>query len=907
MLMKVIIRAVLFVLYSALFAIHCANADTPKHIDIAAGDLSQALLEFSKQYGVDLVYRPEQVYGLKTQGAHGDLNTEQAVKQLLQGTPLRLRTDSSGAMLIVPPTAETTPNAGDSKASNVARDESDGSKEGKNGSSQDFRLAQVDQGGTSNNSSVAQPDSKSQENLIGGAQLDEIVVTAQKRKEDARTIPLSISVLSGTALADRHIEDFADLSRAIPGLSFTNPGGPGLSNLEIRGISSQAGGSTVAIYLDETPITTANIQPIAVGAAEPVMLDIERVEILRGPQGTLYGSSSMGGTIRFISVQPDLSHFDAYASSDLSVTRHGGFNYTVSSAANLPLVAGVSAIRVAAQYGESDGYINQLSQTGSPVASRVNNQIEAAFRSTWAIEPTDALRIVPAFYFQRTTAGDTSIFFPSVGPFDEEKYVKEPLRDVLELPTLTVSYNAGDVDLSSISSFLVRDFQHVQDGTAENSQYLASVAAAAPPAGFGFGYNALANLPSPVYTRTTVRQWSQEFRIASNAIDESDHRLSWVAGLYFSDQSSTYNENDVIPGFSDTFTGLYGVTPATYFGAPFPNDEVFSTSRTFAERQDAAFADATFKLTNALRLSAGVRYLIAREAADLETGDYFGGSSISAVDHEHAATPRFAITDIIDSDTTLYANAGKGYRLGGPNHSIPQSLCGGDLGNIGLTTAPAAYGPDSLWNYEVGAKLRFLDNRISVDVDEFYIKWNDIQQSVFLPTCAFFLTLNTGHARSYGTELSVRAAATSNLTLSLAGGSTNATLTDNIKSLDVTAGTHVLGVPEWNADVGADLHAEVDNIGKAFLRIDYALTGPSNGTFDPTQPDYRRPEYQLLNLSAGVERGTLKYSVYVKNALNDDKAIQHINNNGIIEALALQPFTVGVSIRKAFGGLSGGQ
>ena len=730
--------------------------------------------------------------------------------------------------------------------------------------------------------------------------LAEIVVTAQKRKESERTIPISITALSGDLLNDEHISDFTDLSRAVPGLSFTGAGGPGLSNLEIRGISSQAGGSTVAVYIDETPVSTKNILSLAVGSTEPDFLDIDRVEVLRGPQGTLYGASSMGGTVRFISRQPSLDTYDAVADADLSGTDHGGFNYRATTAVNVPLITGVSAVRVAALYGHSDGWINQLSQSGQTVARGVNDQSDAAFRLTWAIQPTESVRIAPAVYVQRTTAGDTSIFLPALGNNEQAKYLKEPLRDLLVLPTLTLNLQGDSLGFASISSFLVRDFQHEQDGTVENSQYLGGVAGAAPPGGFGFGANILGNLPSPVYTRTTVRQWSQELRVASRSLEESGQPISWVAGVYLSDQRANYNEDDLIPGFNSTFQSLYGVAPDAYFGAPFPGDSVYLVRRKYDERQYAAFGDLTFKLTDALRVSTGLRYLTAREGFDLVTGNFFGSGNVDQVSYNHALTPKFALTYIVTPDATLYANASKGYRLGGPNRSIPVSLCAADLANIGLKAAPLSYDPDSLWNYETGTKLRLFNNRVSVDADVYYIKWNNIQQDIYLPNCAYDFFTNVGHAKSYGSELEIRANATSHVTLSLAGGTTNATITENVKALNVTAGTHVTGVPEWNANLGVKLHWLTSSLADSFFRADYALTGPSNGTFDPTQVDHRRPEYQILNLSAGAEYRGVKFSIYAKNALNDQKAIQHINNNGLIEAFALRPPTIGVTVSKSF-------
>jgi len=728
--------------------------------------------------------------------------------------------------------------------------------------------------------------------------LQEIVVTAQKRTESERTVPISITALSGDALNAEHIADFMDLSRTVPGLSLTTQGSPGLNNLEVRGVSSQAGGSTVAVYIDETPVSTPHVQAAFSGTTEPDFLDIDRVEVLRGPQGTLYGASSMGGTIRFISRQPSTDGFDAITDADLSGTDHGGFNYRVTAAVNIPLVSDVSAVRVAALYGHSDGWVNQFSQSGRPIARGVNDVEDAAFRFTWSIQPVDGFRITPAVYVQRTTTGDTSAWFDSLGPYEEAKFVREPLDDLLVLPTLRVELQGNSLDFNSVSGFLMRDLQHQQDGTTENSVYLAGVAGAPPPAGFGFGTDVLANLASPIYARTTVRQWSQELRVSSPTFEKSGLPISWVGGVYLSDQRLTYNEGDFIPGFNSTFLSLYGVTAASFFGAPFPDDGVYTVHNLYDERQYAAFGDLTIKLLEPLRFSTGLRYLEARESSNFLTGDYFGTGEQAQVSFEHALTPKFALTYLLDANTTLYATAAKGFRLGGGDSAIPQTLCGQDLANIGLKAAPLTYSPDSLWNYETGAKLALLNNTVSIDADVYYIKWNDIQQDIYLPTCEYYFEDNVGHARSYGSELSIQANATSHLTLSLAAGTTDATITEDVKALNVKAGAHILGVPEWSAHLGARLHGSVPFAEEAFVLADYGLTGPSNGTFDPTQVDYRRPEYAVLNFSTGLEKHGWKLTLYAQNALDDRKAIQHINNNALVEAFSVKPPTVGITVSK---------
>src|ERR1700722_3165172 len=306
------------------------------------------------------------------------------------------------------------------------------------------------------------------------AQLEEITVTAQKRTEDIKDIPISVSAISAQQLIEHHVADYDDITRTVPGISFQAGAGPGLDNIEIRGVSSTSGSATVGIYVDEVSVTVKNTFD---GAVQPKLFDLDRIEVLRGPQGTLYGASSMGGTIRFITKQPDLNSFSASVSTDLSDTHHGGFNNDEYGILNIPVIEGVFALRIGVDLANESGYIDHYvptptgagpggsiltlgtdDSTGVLGERGVNDVRTQVFRVVGKVAAPDGWTITPAYMWQRTAASDTNIFYPDIGLYDQDKRVAEPYTEDLVLPSLTVNKSFGWADLTAVSSYFKRDF-----------------------------------------------------------------------------------------------------------------------------------------------------------------------------------------------------------------------------------------------------------------------------------------------------------------------------------------------------------------------------------------------------------------------------------------------------------------
>jgi outer membrane receptor protein involved in Fe transport len=574
-------------------------------------------------------------------------------------------------------------------------------------------------------------------------ELEDIVVTAQKTSEPLSKVPISITAVSGATLADEHITDYADLSRAVPNLSFSSGGGPGQSNIEIRGVSSQAGSATTGIYLDDVPINVLNIY--TTGATEPHFFDIDRVEVLRGPQGTIYGASSMGGTIHFVSNQPDLNKFSGEVHSSVGGTEGGGVNYESDSVVNLPIVEGVSALRIGALYDHESGWIDRVSPDGSIVAKNINDVDTTVIRATLKVQPTEALTITPAVFLQRVSAGGQDLFGLALPEFESPTLVPETSRDEYAINSLTVNYDFGWSDLTSVSGFFWRQDDRNIDGTVYDSQYIGS----SLQQEFGYGGAAISALAAPVQFNTGVNQFHQELRLASKP-QGPDDKWAWIGGVYYSRTRTSLLDNEHIPGFNSTFESIYNQTPLAVLGAAFPDDLVYYALSEFVNTDKAVFGQATYTVLPGLKVTAGARYEEASEGLSFVTAGYFGGGTppFSSSANGHALTPKAVIAYDVTDSTMVYASAGEGFRDGGVNRPVPIPLCSADLAGLGLTQAPPDYKSDKLWSYELGVKSRALQNSVVMTGAVYDIRWTNIQTDIILPTCTFDIKDNIGSAES---------------------------------------------------------------------------------------------------------------------------------------------------------------
>ena len=747
-------------------------------------------------------------------------------------------------------------------------------------------------------------------------QIEVVTVTAQKRKEDPNKVAMSISAVSGSQLQAQHVNDFTDLTRVVPNISFTaasgNGGaGPGTSNIEIRGISSAAGAATVGVYLGEVSITVGNVYTM--GSVEPKFFDIDRVEVLRGPQATLYGASSMGGTIKFIPNEPDLKERELSTYAEASSTRGGSANWSGTVVANFPLIADELALRIGVQAQHTGGYISQVDAGGRVLAKDINQIGDQELRMALKWKPTRALTVTPSLYYQKVDAKDISAFNTELPNYQALKAVREPSKDTLLTPNVTLNWDLGNVDLTSSTSYFQRTFDREQNGSAYNAYSLSTFLTStedggtAPPALIG----AVAGLPSTVYLNNKVRQVSQEVRLASRPYDAAVSPWTWLGGVYFSKQRTNINENDPIFGVTATFA-QFGfdiadptILPGSFVGA-FPNDNSYSGAFAYRERQGSIFGEANYYFSPTLHATVGARYLRGDSTLDQKNGLYLAGagnngsSSLSS----EAFTPKYAVTWEVSPAHTMYASVAKGFRLGGSNVFVPPTTCGADLKANGISAGPATYLPDSLWSYEAGSKSRFLNNRVSLNADVFYVKWKNIQQGVYLPTCAYNYNANAGDATSKGFEFDIKAKPMPGLMLGASAGWVKAELTNN-KGLQngivgAVAGAPIQGVPKHNAALNAQYIFAVFGERSAFVAGGVQWVGASNGSLNPEQTDYQRPAYHTADISAGMSFERYKLSVFVKNAFDTDTVIQHPQVASIVQGYRVAPRSIGMSVAARF-------
>jgi outer membrane receptor protein involved in Fe transport len=795
-----------------------------------------------------------------------------------------------------------------------------------------------------------------------GTKIEEITVTSQKRSENVRKVPLSVTVLSGAQIRAAHIQNFADLTRAVPNLSFSSQAGEGLSNLEMRGISSSAGTATVALYLDDVSLTTRNLP--TEGASEPRFLDISRVEVLRGPQSTLYGASALGGTLRYISNQPKMDVFEGNVFSELSGTYHGGGpNWDEQGVLNIPLVTNQLVLRLAGETGSDAGYINNINpNTATLVKAGINSTDFNVARATLVWTPTPWLTLTPSVFFQKFDQRDSDAQYTLLPNFQTPKIVAEPGKDRLTVPSLTVNADLGFANLIAVTGNYERQYVRTLDSTvydslssyvcdpyldtysnsgqlqpfcgfdANNNPIYVNPAIQADANGQGGLLGALTNLPSQTYYSNTVRQWSEEIRLVSKPYEPGESALpfTWIAGLYYSDEHTTSTDTEFVRGANAVFD-QFGVSPndPNVLGGAVPggivNDEVYQGLTSYDTAQYAVFGEGTYYPLPNLRITVGGRYQFARDGEKTFQNyfyDYGDPGTITNVGHFYTFLPKFAISWDVTPSNTIYANASKGFRLGSENRRITydptQATSNGnpsyDLAQLGIHgDSPSSFGPDKVWNFELGDKGRFFGGRMTASADVFYILWSGIQTEVPLTTSGDEFQTNAGSAKSYGAEFEFRGRVNETLTAGLSGSVVHATLdkgvvVNGILVAGTFPGERIPGVPDYNLSADIKQTFRVNDQINGFVTLAPNWVGESLGNVlsgdaaagVDQNPDYKRPSTITLDASAGIEFGRWNITLFGRNLTNNNKIIQRPDIQG--SASPIYDFTyLGQSLRNEQG------
>ena len=733
------------------------------------------------------------------------------------------------------------------------------------------------------------------------SELTEVVVTATRRSEALLDVPVSVSAYTSAALETNAIHDIADLSRLTPGLVFT-PDGLGRTNISIRGISSIVGAATTGVYIDDTPI-----QIRAVGGTSPntypAIFDLDRVEVLRGPQGTLFGSGSEGGTIRFLAMEPSLTNRSLYARSEISTTEHGDPTYELGVAAGGPASEGTLGFRVSAFARHDGGWIDRQPVPGSIITDTRTNTTDARqFRIALKYAPNSALSISPSILYQYTRLGDTYSYWPSIsdasqGQFRNGYTMAAPNTDHFVLSALKVEWLGEHVSLFSNTSYFDRSNPSLEDYSFFLTELLTGGPATIP---------GLPNASTPTRFLNAQKIFTQEVRLQSN---DTSAPLTGVAGAFYQDTKQDEREEVISPTFPDFISALTGgLGVPDVFGVDLLPGSVAYLSRDRAhDQQLAAFGQFDYKLTSKLTATAGLRVSRAKfDFTNAQDGPFNGGpSGESGSQSETPVTPKFGLTYKQGADLMFYASASKGYRPGGANTPVPDSACAADLTALGLASAPASYNSDGVWSYEVGSKGRSANHRLEFEVSAFDIKWDKIQSSIHLSSCGFGFIANFGAAVSRGADLQASFKVAPDFVVSVSAAYTDAYFTETVASTaTLVEKGDKLQTPPRQATVAADysfagfatgsrayIHADVQYMGG------YTFGNPAVYGYDPAYD--RHPGAHYANLRVGTKFGGWDVALIAKNLTNshDQLSASHdtMNPGSVIYYTTYRPRTIGIT------------
>jgi iron complex outermembrane receptor protein len=816
-----------------------------------------------------------------------------------------------------------------------------------------------------------------------GPQLEEITVTATRRTQALSDVPISVSAIGDEELQQRGARQFDDIIRLTPGLNLTRQSFTGASQIAIRGISSNAGSGTTGIYIDDTPIQVRNMG-FGAGNSFPGLFDIERIEVLRGPQGTLFGAGSEGGTVRFITTEPGLDSPSSTARAEMGATENGEESYELGMAYGGPVSDRV-ALRGSAYFRRDGGYIDAVGgtyeivdPTGQSYGDSVNFTRTTTYEEdiNWAetkaarlalkFAATENVTITPSVFYQNVENNDGSpsydLSLSDIGDADYARphyvqgapgtlftFANTPHTTVLNdmtapenargedeftLATIAIDWNLGWAELVSNTSYFDRDQFQWADYTKGYAQFYAPEFFLEADGVTSTGTYLPEGMKGMSQYNNAQQNFVQEIRLQSTG----EGRLSWVAGIFYSDleqeASQPINHNWMI---NATWMGFYptdfgfdywteddgqpfgpGSTALqNFFGDnPLDNAVMFYGEWATQEEQLAGFAQFDYDITDTVTLTAGIRasenkldfnaaYLGPENNANAPFGfpcadpdDCTFGSGAMAPSYptssttgsETAYTPKFGISWEPSDAHMIYASAAKGFRPAGASLRVP-AICDFDLIQNGYVDEdgnpfqPETFDSDSVWSYELGAKSRLLDGRLYLDGSVYRIEWSDIQANVSLPNCAYNFVDNLGNATSEGFDIAFSFLVTERLTLSGAYGYNDPSFDEDATSPGgavIFAGGSAVpnaGAPETFSFTGE--YTMPIGASQGYVRLDYAWSAEWRRVADqvPTDPFYDprlKPTeaYGTLNLRVGMQFGNWDVSLFGQNLTNETPRLE---------------------------------
>ena len=719
--------------------------------------------------------------------------------------------------------------------------------------------------------------------------LQEIVVSATRVGESSlQKVPMAISVVSPAALDNKGLSSLSDFVGELPSVNMQSIS-PGENVIDMRGLVSSEVNPTnaqqrslVALYLDDASIGQEGFNP------DLHVYDLERIEVIRGPQGTLYGAGSMAGTIRLITKKPDLTAFSGDADVSVSETKHGGTNTSERAMLNLPLIPDQLAARLVLYRSDDSGYIDNLElhqRDANPVYS---TQERLAIR--WM--PSAALTVDASATFARLNALGRNAVYPQLGNYTYESLTREQLSDYFKLYNVTMDWDVSFAHLISSTSYTQRHIAQGESFEGLDERLLTPGT----------------RLPAANINANDFHKFQEELRL----VGRPDQPLRWIAGAYFERDSQFYPQNLVSPGFDATFGAEIGdptFNSQTAYGTPAPDTPFYGTIG-IVERQFALFGEATYSILPQLDLTLGARYFDFKDDFNLFFTGIAGAIAPGNPDlgsgeqKSKGVNPRAVLNYKITDQVMVFGEAARGFRYGGVNEPAPVTFCAAALAAIGLKESPESFGPDHLWSYTLGEKGTFADGRLVLNVDGFFVKWDGVQTIHNLP-CGYNFTQNAGKIKSRGVELDAKVRATSALTLGLSGSFTDATANGPIPNLGAVDGDRAPFFPRTIVSASGEYDVALPQ-GKIQISTDYTYRSDAFTDFSPQSFFYEKiPSSVLLNASVGYVMDRYSLTLYGTNLTNNHLvSVIDVNTNGIFQPGNAEywgrPRTLGVHLHVKF-------
>lgn len=753
-----------------------------------------------------------------------------------------------------------------------------------------------------------------------------IIVSATKRDTTIQDVPFSINAQTQEDIQRSGAVTLEDLSRNVAGLTIQNLG-PGQSQVSVRGISAgqvvrdQPGvKEQVGVYLDESVISLSLFTP------DIDLFDLNRVETLRGPQGTLFGSGSVGGTIRYITNQPRLGVTEGAVEANVNVIDGGNLGGHIKGAVNVPL-GDTAAIRAVGYYTRYAGFIDAQGPGGG---ENVNDGERYGGRIALTFEPTDTFSITPRVIYQKIKANGFNrqeiynLFAnrftttrPAVQLGEREQYLLLPERfeDETLIADLTVNVGLGQHDLTSVTSYINRDILVSRDASALTGSVSVDL---------GFPAAAV-TLPSNLRDTTDLKTFTQELRLAS----DYDGPFQWLLGAFYSDVKRDYRQRLPTPGY-DAFTdATLGAGTSAAVANGFPANSPFNSDLPFDIKQFAIFGEASYELTDRLTFTAGGRYYDFEESRTITTGGLFANGDRGVVDttKSDGFTPRFLVSYKASDDVTINAQAAQGFRLGGVNDPLNTPLCNAQ--DLALFGGFQDYGDEKLWNYELGVKTQ--GSGFTFNAAAFYNDISNLQVTLDAGSCSSRIVFNVPEAFAAGVEAELGFEPSPGLNFNLSGSYVKSEFNSTLPGALATAtgirdGNRLPSVPEFQLSASGSYEWELNEGTTAFLNGSFQHVGsrytqPADQENNPrtfvhglpfggapatasTTVDLLLPDYQLVNLSAGVELDSgLSLTAYVNNLFDENPLLSFDRERGGRARLGYnigQPRTFGVTARQTF-------